>query len=115
MLPVPGIDGLHESAVTIEGAGLSDVGDFIFDVVGETTIEDVAECTITIATDLSSKAIELYDILVDFLPFLHGQVVQLVLRISDWIMCAEIGLQCGNELMVVVHPDGTGIGVGDIE
>ena len=43
MLPVPGIDGLRESAVTIEGAGLSDVGNFIFDVVGEATIEDVAE------------------------------------------------------------------------
>ena len=48
-LPVPGINGLHESAVTIEGAGLSDTGNFIFDVVGEATIEDVVECAIAIA------------------------------------------------------------------
>ena len=43
---MPGIDGLRESAVTIEGVGLSDVGDFIFDAVRETTVEDVAECAI---------------------------------------------------------------------
>ena len=55
------------------------------------------------------------DVLVDLLPFLHGQVVQLVLRISNQIMLAKIGLQFRDELMVVVHPDGTGIGVGDIE
>ena len=65
--------------------------------------------------DLSGEVIELYDVFVDFLPFLHGQVVQLVLRISDRIMQAKIGLQFGDELMVAVHPDGTGIGVGDIE
>ena len=45
--------------------------DFIFNVVGETA-KDVAECAITIAVDLSSKAIELYDVLVDLLHFLHG-------------------------------------------
>ena len=75
MLPVPGINGLHKSVVTIKGVGLSDVGDFIFDAVRETTVEDVAECAIAIAIDLSSEAIELYDVLIDILPFLHGQVV----------------------------------------
>ena len=53
----------------------------------------MAEGTIAIDADLSSKAIELYNILVDFLPFLHGQVVQLVLHISNWVMWAKIGLQ----------------------
>ena len=115
MLPVPGIDGLHESGVTIKGAGLSDMGDFIFDVVRETTIEDVVEHTIAIAVDLSSKAIKLYNILIDLLPFLHGQVVQLMFCVSDRIMWTEVGLQFRDELMVVVHPDGMGVGVGDIE
>ena len=115
MFPVPGIDGLHKSAESIEGAGLSDAGDFIFDAVGQTTVEDVAECAIAIAMDLSSEAIELYNVLVDFLSFLHGQVVQLVLRISDRIMRTEIGLQFRDKLVVTVHPDGMGIGVGDIE
>ena len=45
VLPVPGIDGLRESAESIKGVGLSNVGDFIFDAVGETTVEDVVECT----------------------------------------------------------------------
>ena len=100
---------------SIKGVGLSNVGDFIFDVVGETAVEDVAECAIAIAVDLFHEAIELYNIHIYFLSFLHGQVVQLVLCVSDWVMWAGIGLQFGNELMVTVHPDGMGIGVGDIE
>ena len=115
MLPVPGIDGLHKSAVTIKGVGLSDMGDFIFDAVGKNIVEDVAECAIAIAVDLSSEAIELYDVLIDFLPFIHGQVVQLMFCVSDRIMQTEVGLQFGDELMVIVHPDGMGIRVGDIE
>ena len=115
MLPVPGINGLCESVLTIEGVGLSNMGDFIFDVVGETMVEDVTKCAITIAMDLSSEAIELYDILIDLLPFLHGQVVQLMFCLSDRIMQTKVGLQFRDELMVVVHPDGMGVGVGDIE
>ena len=91
------------------------MGDFIFGVVGETAVEDVAECAIAIAADLSGEVIELYDVLVDFLSFLHGQVVQLVLHVSDRIMQTKIGLQFRDKLVVTVHPDGTGIGVGDIE
>ena len=113
--PVPGIDGLHESAESIEGAGLSNAGDLIFDAVGETTVENVAECAIAIAADLSSEVIELYNVLIDLLPFLHGQVVQLMFRVSDRIMQTKVGLQFGDKLMVTVHPDGMGIGVGDIE
>ena len=41
----------------------------------ETAVEDVVECAIAIAADLSGEVIELYDVLVDFLSFLHGQVV----------------------------------------
>ena len=87
------------------------MGDFIFDVVGETTVEDVAECAIAIAMDLSGEAIELYDVLIDFLPFLHGQVVQLMFHISDRIMWTEVGLKFGDKLMVIVHPDGMGVWV----
>ena len=100
---------------SIEGGGLSNMGDLIFDAVRETTVEDVVECAITIAADLSGEAIELYDVLIDFLSFFHGQVVQLVFRISNRVMWAEIGLQFGDKLVVTVHPDRMGVGVGDIE
>ena len=113
--PVPGIDGLHKGVEAIKGAGLSDVGDLIFDAVRKTAVEDVAKCAIAIAVDLSSKAIELYNVLIDLLPFLHGQVVQLMFHIPDRIMWTEVGLQFRDELMVTVHPDRVGVGVGDIE
>ena len=91
VFPVPGINGLCKSVETIEGAGLSDAGDFIFDAVREAAVKDVAECTIAIAVDLSGEVIELYNIHIYFLSFLHGQVVQLVFHVSDRIMWTEVG------------------------
>ena len=101
--------------VTVKGAGLSNMEDFIFNAVGETTVEDVVEHTIAIAADLSGEVIELYNVLVYFLSFLHGQIVQLVFCVPDQVVWAKVGLQFGDELMIVVHPDGMGVGVGDIE
>jgi len=103
-LPVPGVDGLRESAVTIEGAGLANTGDLVLDAVGETAVEDVAESAIAVAADLASEAVKLDHVLVDFLSFLHGQVVQLMFGVSDRVVRAEVGLQFGDELGVVVHP-----------
>jgi len=104
VLPVPGINGLHESAVTIEGAGLANTGNFVLDAVGETAVEDVVEGAIALAADLASEAVELYHILVYLLSFFHGQVVQLMFSISDGVVWAEVGLQFGDELGIVVHP-----------
>jgi len=103
-LPVPGVNGLCKSAVTIKGAGFANAGNFILDVVGETTVKDVAESAITIAVDLASEAVKLDHILVDFLSFFHGQIIQLVFSISDRVVRAEVGFQFGDELGIVVHP-----------
>ena len=104
MLPVPGVDGLHESAVTIQGAGFANAGNFVLDAVRETAVEDVVESAIAVAADLASEAVKLDHVLVDFLSFLHGQVVQLMFGVSDGVVRAEVGLQFGDELGIVVHP-----------
>ena len=101
--------------VTIESAGLANMGNFILDAVGETAVEGVAEGAIAIAADLASKVVELNHILVYLLSVFHGQVVQLMFGVSDRVMQAEIGLQFGDELGIVVHPDGTGMGIGGVE
>jgi len=103
-LPVPGVDGLRESAVTIEGAGLANVGNFILDAVGETAVKDVAESAVAIAADLASEVVELNHVLVDLLSFFHGQVVQLMFGISDGVVRAKVGFQFGDKLGVIVHP-----------
>jgi len=56
-LPVPGIHGLHESAVTIEGVGFANAGNLVLGAVGETAVKDVAESAIAIAADLASEAV----------------------------------------------------------
>ena len=103
-LPVPGVDGLCESVVTIEGVGLANVRDFDLDMVGETAVEDVVEGAIAIAVDLASKAVELNHVLVDFLSFFHRQIIQLVFGVSNGVMQAKVGFQFRDELGIVVHP-----------
>jgi len=104
VLPVPGVDGLHESAVAIEGAGFANARDFVLDAVGETAVKDVAESVITIAVDLVSEMVELNHVLVDFLSFFHGQIIQLVFSISNGVVQAKVGFQFRNKLCIVVHP-----------
>jgi len=103
-LPVPGINGLREGAVTIEGVGLAYTRDFVLDAVREAAVEDVVESAIAIATDLASEAVELNHVLIYFLSVFHGQVIQLVFGISNGVMRAEVGFQFGDELCVVFHP-----------
>jgi len=59
VLPVPGIDGLCESVVTIKGVWFANMRDFVLDAVGETAVEDVAEGAIAIAVNLASEVVEL--------------------------------------------------------
>ena len=64
----------------------------------------MAECAVAITADLAGEAVELNDILVYFLSIFHGQVVQLVLRISDRVVQTEVRLEFLDKLLVVVHP-----------
>jgi len=89
--------------VTIEGAGFANAGSFVLDAVGETAVEDVAESTIAIAADLASEVVKLDHVLVDFLSFFHGQIIQLVFGVSNRVMQAKVGFQFGDKLGVVVH------------
>src|SRR5438445_8954371 len=78
--------------------------DLILNPIRKVIVENVVECTFSISTNLGSKVIELYYILVDMIAILHGEVVQLMFDFCNWIMRAKIECQLHNEFKVVVCP-----------
>ena len=84
--------------------GFFNLGYFVFDVVRETAVEDMVECAVTVTVDLAGEAVELNHILVYSLSILHGQVVQLVLHLSDRVMWTEVRIEFLDKLLIVVHP-----------
>ena len=62
------------------------MGDLVLDIIRQTIIKVVSESTFSIALDLRHNLIELHHILDDILTILHGQVVELVLCISNRVV-----------------------------
>ena len=75
----------------------------------------VPEDTPSIALDLCCDPVELDHILSDMLTILHGQVVELVLCISDRVMQTKVCLEFQDELLVVFHPELMEVGVIHME
>ena len=87
------------------------MGDLILDTIRQTIIKVVPESTFSIAPDLHCNPVELDHILGDTLTVLHGQVVELVLHISDRVVWTKVHLECQDKLLVVFHPEWTEVGV----
>ena len=62
------------------------MGDLVLDMIRQTVINVVPEGTFSIAPDLRRNLVELNHVLGDTLTVLHGQVVKLVLCISDRVV-----------------------------
>ena len=69
------------------------MGDLVLDMIRQTVIKVVLEGTFSIALDLHRDLVELDHILGDMLTVLHGQVVELVLHISDRVVRTKVHLE----------------------
>ena len=87
------------------------MGDLVLDTVRQTIIKVVPEGTFSIAPDLCRNPVELDHILGDTLTVLHGQVVELVLRISNRVMWTKVHLEFQDELLIIFHPEWIEVGV----
>ena len=65
------------------------MGYLVLDMIRQTVIKVVLKGTFSIAPDLHHNLVELNHILGDTLTILHGQVVELVLHISDRVVHEE--------------------------
>ena len=81
------------------------MGDLVLDMIRQTIIKVVLEGTFSIAPDLHCDPIELDHILGDMLTILHGQVVELVLCISDRVVWTKVHLEFQDELLIIFHPE----------
>ena len=71
----------------------------------------VLESTFSIVLDLCCDLVKLNHVLGDTLTILHGQVVELVLHISNRVMWTKVCLEFQDKLLVVFHPEWIEIGV----
>ena len=65
------------------------------------------ESTFSIALDLHHNPVELYHVLGDTLTVLHGQVVKLVLCISNRVVQTKFHLKFQDKLCIIFHPEWT--------
>ena len=79
--------------------------DLILDTIGQTVIKVVPEGTFSIAPDLHHDPVELDHVLGDMLTVLHGQVIKLVLHISDRVMWTKVRLEFQDKLLIIFHPE----------
>ena len=87
------------------------MGDLVLDMIRQTIIKVVPEGTFSIAPDLHRNPVELNHVLDDTLTVLHGQVVELVLRISNRVMRTKVCLEFQDELLIIFHPEWMEVGV----
>ena len=87
------------------------MGDLILDTIGQTVIKVVPEGIFSIALDLHHDLVELDHILGDMLIILYGQVVELVLCISDRVMWTKVHLEFQDKLLIIFHPEWMEVGV----
>lgn len=80
------------------------MADLILDAVQKFPVEEVLECIFSITSDLIGYAVELYHILVYMLLICHGQMMKLMLSITNRIVGVKICLEFQNELLKMVHP-----------
>ena len=93
VIPIAHIDSLGELAKLSKGQWLPDAGDLILDAIREAIVEMVPKGTFSVSLDLQSNPIELNNILCNVLTVLHGEVVKLMLSISDRVMWPEVSLE----------------------
>ena len=87
------------------------MGDLIFDMISQTIIKVVLEDTFSIVPDLRHDLVELNHIRGDMLTILHGQVVELVLHISDRVVQTKVHLKFQDKLLVIFHSEWTEVRV----
>ena len=81
------------------------MGDLVLDTIRQIIIKVVPEGTFSIAPDLHRNPVEHNHVLGDMLTVLHGQVVELVLHISNRVVWTKVCLEFQDKLLIIFHPE----------
>ena len=76
----------------------------MLDVIGQAIVEVVPKGTFSVSSDLQSNSIELNNILHSSLTILYGEVIKLVLGISDAAVWAKVDLEFKDKAFEIIHP-----------
>jgi len=115
VFPISGIDLLGKDAETVQSARFTDAAYLVLDSVRETCIEVVTQGAVTITPNLGCDTVEVNHVSIGTMVFLHAEVVELMLGVSNRVMGTESCLEFNNELFPVGHPDQTVKGISCTE
>ena len=73
-------------------------------MVREAGVEEAAECAISIVPDLGCEAVEIDDVSHNQMVVPHGEVLELVLCISNGVMGTKGFLEFSYKVNPAVHP-----------
>ena len=105
-----GINGLDEGAELVEVVWFADSCDFILDVARKSIVELVAEGSVT-PIDFGGELLKAGNISSNFLVIMHFELFKLIFSIGFDVKGTEVGLEFGNEFVIIVRPGGVGMWV----
>ena len=108
--PVVDIDRLDEGAESVEVVWFTDSCNFILDAARKFVIELAAESSIA-PIDFGGKLLKADNIFSNFLIIMHFESFKLIFSIGFNIKKSKVGLEFGDEFVVVVGPGGVGMWV----
>ena len=108
--PVTGVDGLDEGAESVEVVRFTDSGDFVLDAAWQSIVELAAEGSIA-PVDFGGELLKADNVFSNFLVITHFEPFKLIFSIGFDVERTEVGLEFGNEFVVIVGPGGVGMWV----
>ena len=108
--PVAGIDRLDEGAESVEVVRFANSCNFIFDMAGKSVVELAAENSVT-PFDFGGELLKADNVFSNFLVITHFEPFKLIFSISFDVKRTEVGLEFGNEFVIIVGPGGVGVQV----
>ena len=108
--PVVGVDGLDEGAELVEVVWFADSCDFILDAARKSIVEPMVEGSVA-PIDFGGELLKADNVFSNFLIITHFELFKLIISISFNVKGTEVGLEFGNEFVIIVRPGGVGMWV----
>ena len=99
-----------QHAESVEVVRFTDSGDFVLDAAGKSIVELMVESSVA-PIDFGGKLLKADNIFSNFLIITHFELFELIFSIGFNIGGSEVGLEFGDEVIVVVRPGGVGVWV----
>jgi len=103
-LPIAHVNLLTKGPKPMQSQGFPNSSNFVLEMIQETRVKQVAQCTISIVLDLGGELAEVYYVPHNVVSILHLEMLKLMLSISNGVVRFKGTLELSNEVDPTVHP-----------